>query len=103
MRSAATRPRARPTPQPRSLSRRTWRGLGATDPYRPGPPPPPESEIMTDVATPGAPPEPSTVPARAELSINTIRTLAMDAVQAANSGHPGTAIALAPVAYTLWQ
>src|SRR6478752_3431334 len=35
--------------------------------------------------------------------INTIRTLAMDAVQAANSGHPGTAMALAPVTYTLWQ
>ena len=38
-----------------------------------------------------------------ELSVATIRTLAMDAVQAANSGHPGTPIALAPVAYTLWQ
>lgn len=38
-----------------------------------------------------------------KLSINTIRTLAMDAVQAANSGHPGTAMALAPVVYTLWQ
>jgi transketolase len=36
-------------------------------------------------------------------SINTIRTLAMDAVQAANSGHPGTPMALAPVVYTLWQ
>ena len=35
--------------------------------------------------------------------INTIRTLSMDAVQAANSGHPGTPMALAPVAYTLWQ
>jgi transketolase len=35
--------------------------------------------------------------------INTIRTLAMDAVQAANSGHPGTPMALAPVAYSLWQ
>jgi transketolase len=35
--------------------------------------------------------------------INTIRTLSMDAVQAANSGHPGTAMALAPVVYTLWQ
>jgi transketolase len=37
------------------------------------------------------------------LAIDTIRTLAMDAVQAANSGHPGTPMALAPVAYTLWQ
>jgi transketolase len=37
------------------------------------------------------------------LTINTIRTLAMDAVQQANSGHPGTPMALAPVAYTLWQ
>src|SRR5579863_3466941 len=35
--------------------------------------------------------------------INTIRTLSMDAVQAANSGHPGTPMGLAPVAYTLWQ
>jgi transketolase len=37
------------------------------------------------------------------LVINTIRTLAMDAVQAANSGHPGTPMALAPVVYCLWQ
>jgi transketolase len=37
-----------------------------------------------------------------ELCINTIRTLAMDAVQKANSGHPGTPMALAPVAYTLY-
>ena len=37
------------------------------------------------------------------LAIDTIRTLAMDAVQKANSGHPGTPMALAPVAYTLWQ
>ena len=36
-------------------------------------------------------------------SVNTIRTLAMDAVQAANSGHPGTPMALAPVVYTIWQ
>ena len=35
--------------------------------------------------------------------INTIRTLSMDAVQAANSGHPGTAMALAPVVYELWN
>ncbi|HEY7096488.1 MAG TPA: transketolase [Terriglobales bacterium] len=37
------------------------------------------------------------------ISINTIRTLAIDAVQQANSGHPGAPMALAPVAYTLWQ
>jgi transketolase len=37
------------------------------------------------------------------LAINTIRTLAMDAVEAAKSGHPGTPMALAPVAYTLWN
>ena len=36
-----------------------------------------------------------------QTSINTIRTLAMDAVEAANSGHPGTPMALAPVAYTI--
>ena len=38
-----------------------------------------------------------------QLSINTIRTLAMDAVQKAKSGHPGTPMGLAPVAYELWQ
>ncbi len=38
-----------------------------------------------------------------ELCINTIRTLSMDAVQQANSGHPGTPMAMAPVAYCLWQ
>jgi len=38
-----------------------------------------------------------------QLCVNTIRTLSMDAVQAANSGHPGTPMALAPVAYTVWQ
>lgn len=38
-----------------------------------------------------------------QLCITTIRTLAMDAVQQANSGHPGTPMALAPVAYCLWQ
>jgi len=37
------------------------------------------------------------------LCINTIRTLSMDAVQRANSGHPGAPMGLAPVAYTLWQ
>src|SRR5947209_7524133 len=41
--------------------------------------------------------------ARDVTCVNTIRTLAMDAVQQANSGHPGAPMALAPVAYTLWQ
>ncbi len=38
-----------------------------------------------------------------ELCINTIRTLSMDAVQQANSGHPGTPMSMAPVVYCLWQ
>jgi transketolase len=38
-----------------------------------------------------------------QLAVNTIRTLSIDAVQAANSGHPGTPMALAPVTYKLWQ
>jgi len=38
-----------------------------------------------------------------QLSINTIRTLSIDAVQAAKSGHPGTPMALAPLVYTLWN
>ncbi|WP_052469358.1 transketolase [Pseudomonas massiliensis] len=41
--------------------------------------------------------------ARDRLCTDTIRTLSMDAVQKANSGHPGTPMALAPVVYTLWS
>src|SRR4051812_49686942 len=37
------------------------------------------------------------------LAVNTIRTLCMDAVQAANSGHPGSPMGMAPTAYVLWQ
>ena len=37
-----------------------------------------------------------------ELCVNTIRTLSMDAVQRANSGHPGTPMALAPLTYVLY-
>ena len=56
---------------------------------------------MTDVlAAPRASVREDGSPAR--LAIDTIRTLAMDAVQKANSGHPGTPMALAPVAHTLW-
>jgi transketolase len=39
----------------------------------------------------------------AQLSINTIRTLSIDAVEQAKSGHPGTPMALAPLVYTLWN
>ena len=38
-----------------------------------------------------------------ELAVNTIRTLSIDAVQAAKSGHPGTPMALAPLVYTIWN
>ncbi len=38
-----------------------------------------------------------------ELCVNTIRTLSIDAVQAAKSGHPGTPMALAPLVYTIWN
>ncbi len=37
-----------------------------------------------------------------QLCINTIRTLSIDAIQKANSGHPGAPMALAPAAYVLW-
>jgi transketolase len=43
------------------------------------------------------------MPSLDDLCVDTIRTLSMDAVQQANSGHPGTPMALAPVLYTLWQ
>lgn len=45
----------------------------------------------------------TTAPNIDQLSVNTIRTLAMDAIQQANSGHPGTVMGMAPVAFTLWQ
>jgi transketolase len=38
-----------------------------------------------------------------DLCVTTIRTLCIDAIEAANSGHPGTPVGMAPVAYTLWQ
>ena len=57
----------------------------------------PSTSATTFAGTPGD------VPVIDALAINTIRTLSMDAVQAANSGHPGTPMALAPVGYALWQ
>src|SRR5512136_2758059 len=48
-------------------------------------------------------PRPMTNAQLDRLSINCIRTLSMDAVQQAKSGHPGTPMALAPLVYTLWN
>jgi transketolase len=59
----------------------------------------------TDTATaPRSAPSPASAPAQSleDLCINAIRVLAMDAVQKADSGHPGTPMALAPLAYVLW-
>ncbi|HEX4575519.1 MAG TPA: transketolase [Gemmatimonadales bacterium] len=53
--------------------------------------------------TSGAAPAAARATSLDQLCINTIRTLAMDAVEQADSGHPGTAMALAPLAYVLWQ
>ena len=47
-------------------------------------------------------PQPALDPALEKRCIDTVRTLAMDAVQQADSGHPGTPMALAPLAYLLW-
>ena len=58
---------------------------------------------MSDLNHQGALVAPDIQPSMDELCINTIRTLSMDAVQQANSGHPGTPMALAPVIYTVWQ
>ncbi|WP_375393959.1 transketolase [uncultured Sphingomonas sp.] len=62
---------------------------------------------MSDTIT-AAPPASSTASLHEDgspdrLAIDTIRTLSMDAVQKANSGHPGTPMALAPVGYTIWS
>ena len=47
--------------------------------------------------------EPKTAVEIDQLCINTIRTLSIDAVQQAKSGHPGTPMALAPLVYTIWN
>jgi transketolase len=50
-----------------------------------------------------APIDPLTTAQLDQLCVNTIRTLSIDAVQQAKSGHPGTPMALAPLVYTLWN
>src|SRR3954468_3831552 len=76
-------------PSRRSRARRAYDcRAGPAPPSRRRPVSRESRQIMTDLDT---------------LSINTIRGLCMDAVQAANSGHPGTPLDIAPVLYTLWQ
>ncbi|MEX3939418.1 transketolase [Paraburkholderia sp. BR10937] len=58
---------------------------------------------MPSNATPNARPTRADPSDLDRLAIDTIRTLSMDAVQKANSGHPGTPMALAPLAYQIWQ
>src|SRR5437588_6678564 len=65
--------------------------------------PSPEIKGKTETATQRAGGDTDAAAALPQLCVNTIRTLSMDAVQKANSGHPGTPMALAPVAYVLWD
>jgi transketolase len=58
---------------------------------------------MSAIASPVTSPRAMTDAQLDQLSINTIRTLSIDAVQQAKSGHPGTPMALAPLVYTLWN
>jgi transketolase len=58
---------------------------------------------MSAIASPVTSSRPMTDAQLDQLSINTIRTLSIDAVQQAKSGHPGTPMALAPLVYTLWN
>src|SRR6266704_2924011 len=59
--------------------------------------------VVTESPSGAAPPPATRNTSLDQLCINTVRTLAMDAVQQADSGHAGTAMALAPLAYVLWQ
>jgi len=61
---------------------------------------PPQTAQLKSKAAPDQAAQPEAIDS---LCINTIRTLSMDAVQQAKSGHPGTPMALAPVMYILWQ
>ena len=58
---------------------------------------------MSAASPPAAAPPSAENPALDQLCVNTIRTLSIDAVQAANSGHPGAPMGLAPVGYALWN
>src|SRR5215472_6445982 len=67
------------------------------------PSPPPEQSGRTRGGDQVTPVAEITTTDLDQLCINTIRTLSIDAVQQAKSGHPGTPMALAPLVYTLWN
>src|SRR5262249_49662537 len=84
------------------LTRQFWRLRQAARPARPArPAKPARSGSLSDILV-GEMNSMSNQNALDQLSINTIRTLAMDAVQKANSGHPGMPMGMAPAAYVLW-
>src|SRR5216684_7965300 len=62
-----------------------------------------QSQMSTIAGTAVGSPQPMTNAQLDQLAINCIRTLSIDAVQQAKSGHPGTPMALAPLVYTLWN
>src|SRR5499427_2940631 len=100
------------------MGRRTGQGVGAADHPRTGErkrdlahsrqfdqhadPALPEAQTEFHMSTAHAA-EPGLGAGMVQLSINTIRTLSIDAVEQAKSGHPGTPMALAPLVYTLWN
>lgn len=83
--------KTKPAPTPKTSARLAKRPASPAASPRTG---------LPQIATRGSSPHQRSID---DLCINTIRTLAIDAVQRANSGHPGTPMALAPVVYTLWQ
>src|SRR6185312_4336170 len=77
-----------------------YRALSSTATFGHHRPPQPSSLVTTSAASPPLPPIDINA---AWQVINSIRVLSMDAVEAAQSGHPGTPMALAPVGYLLWR
>ncbi len=88
-----------PEQQPAAAAKQAKSGLRKNTKTETPSEPEPEPETISTMSAATITPKKSIQ----ELAINTIRTLSMDGVQAANSGHPGTPMALAPIAYSIWQ